>query len=292
MTAYAEALEATGRPMTAGVENCRNYAYDKDLAESCPFTQFRSTEDNSPDWLTLMKNLDTNNQKPFSGPSDDPHGGLPVAHANCFSYPDMLEVAAGGCEQQPPGTCGSSTSERRVGGLSLNESQAHFGAWAIVSSPLILGHDLTNESTYDAAWPVVSNPDVIAINQAWAGDAGRRVQQSKTLLTDLTTYHGRRCECLVEDVSLPEWVVYAKELNEAGTRVAALAINVGNATVASGSISVALEHLSPRGPGSTAAWAQEDAWRRQPSGTVAAGAPWQPPTLGPRSSFLAVLTAQ
>ena len=47
----------------------------------------------------------------------------------------------------------------------MNESKAHFGAWAVVSSPLTLGHDLSNDAQYDAAWPVISNRDAIRVNQ-------------------------------------------------------------------------------------------------------------------------------
>jgi len=67
---------------------------------------------------------------------------------------------------------GSRELARPVGGLDLNESKAHFGAWATISSPLTLGHDLTDDAAYDAAWPVVGNRDAIRVNQAWDGDPG------------------------------------------------------------------------------------------------------------------------
>ena len=59
----------------------------------------------------------------------------------------MLEtVGSGRCRQDlPAGTRNHQSPQRRVGGLDLNESQAHFGAWAVVSSPLTLGHDLTDD---------------------------------------------------------------------------------------------------------------------------------------------------
>ena len=49
---------------------------------------------------------------------------------------------------------------------SYNEDRAHFAAWCITSSPLILGLDLINPATVDKVWDIVSNQEAIAINQA------------------------------------------------------------------------------------------------------------------------------
>jgi alpha-galactosidase len=56
------------------------------------------------------------------------------------------------------------------GPLAINESRSHFGAWAIVSSPLILGLDITNQTNLDSVWPFLSSSEAIAVNQAWDGD--------------------------------------------------------------------------------------------------------------------------
>lgn len=60
--------------------------------------------------------------------------------------------------------------------LAAVESRTHFGAWCIVSSPLILGFDLTNSSVMAAVLPYVANPEAVAVNQAWEGDPGRLLQ--------------------------------------------------------------------------------------------------------------------
>jgi hypothetical protein len=73
----------------------------------------------------------------------------------------MLEV---GCAKGPNG-------EQDVG-LTLAETRTHFAAWAIMSSPLFLSHDVTNETVMEEVWPIISNTDIIAINQAWAGFSG------------------------------------------------------------------------------------------------------------------------
>ena len=38
--------------------------------------------------------------------------------------------------------------------MSADESASHFAGWAIVSAPLVLGFDLTNQTRMDLAWPV------------------------------------------------------------------------------------------------------------------------------------------
>ena len=44
---------------------------------------------------------------------------------------------------------------------STEEDQSHFCAWAIVSSPLVLGFDLTDSATMDRVWPIISNHEVV-----------------------------------------------------------------------------------------------------------------------------------
>ena len=64
-----------------------------------------------------------------------------------------------------------------VGNLATPaEDRAHFGAWAVVSSPLILGFDMTNASTMARVWPTISNQDALRVNQQWAGHPGRLVR--------------------------------------------------------------------------------------------------------------------
>ena len=45
-------------------------------------------------------------------------------------------------------------------------------AWCIVSSPLVLGLDLTNKTNMAAIWPIITNRESLSINEAWVGDAG------------------------------------------------------------------------------------------------------------------------
>lgn len=66
----------------------------------------------------------------------------------------MLEV---GCAHGPGG--------EQDPGLTLTEARSHFGAWCIVSSPLILSHDLNNDTIGDQVWPIIANKEAIAVNQ-------------------------------------------------------------------------------------------------------------------------------
>jgi hypothetical protein len=61
---------------------------------------------------------------------------------------------------------------------TFNESRAHFGAWCIVSAPLILGHDLNNSATNDEIWPIITNKMAIAISQSFYGHPGSLISST------------------------------------------------------------------------------------------------------------------
>ena len=60
ITAWREALDAASKAHGDGrrivLENCRNYAYTANLTQqsACSFDLFRSTEDNAPDFASIM----------------------------------------------------------------------------------------------------------------------------------------------------------------------------------------------------------------------------------------------
>jgi hypothetical protein len=39
--------------------------------------------------------------------------------------------------------------------------RAHFGAWAVTSSPLILSFDLTNDTKMDLCWDFITNREAL-----------------------------------------------------------------------------------------------------------------------------------
>ena len=57
----------------------------------------------------------------------------------------------------------------------LRWNRAHFGAWAVSSSPLVIGADISDTALMAKVGPIISNTEAIAINQAWSGHPGRLV---------------------------------------------------------------------------------------------------------------------
>jgi len=108
---------------------------------------FRTSGDISASWGSMFNNLQTTIKF-----QDVSH---PLSRPGCWAYPDMLEV----------------------GNLAnFNEDRAHFGAWVIVSAPLILGYNLTDKATTDRVWPIITNTEALAISQTWAGHPGMLLQ--------------------------------------------------------------------------------------------------------------------
>ena len=58
--------------------------------------------------------------------------------------------------------------------MNATEARTHFGAWAIISSPLVLGFDLRDSEQLERHWDAISNVDAIEVNQDYAGFSGTR----------------------------------------------------------------------------------------------------------------------
>ena len=123
----------------------------------CPEDTFRTSGDIRNSWGSWFGNLAS-----LRAYQDQDH---PISQPGCWAYADMLMVGVYASPYAP--TAGAAAS--------VTEWRSHFGAWAIVSSPLILSFDLTNSTTMDAVWPFITNTEVIAVNQGWAGHPGRQV---------------------------------------------------------------------------------------------------------------------
>ena len=89
----------------------------------------------------------------------------------------MLEV--GVSAPQPPGAKHHCQKANVPCEMNSTEWITHFSAWAITSSPLVLGMDLRDEAALQRAWPIISNKHALDINAAWAGDSGRLLTQSE-----------------------------------------------------------------------------------------------------------------
>lgn len=95
---------------------------------------WRISGDISPNWESVIRIIDSNTYlAPYSG----------KGHYNDM---DMLEVGRG---------------------MSFDEDKSHFSMWCILSSPLILGNDLTKLSAQTKL--ILSNAEAIAVNQDTTG---------------------------------------------------------------------------------------------------------------------------
>lgn len=149
MTLYGALINASGKALV--VENChqgRNITDGGDPDQMgpgwCPYNLFRTSGDIVNLWDRVMSNLMT--VAPFLAVGKG--RSTPLSRPGCWAYPDMLEVG-------------------RMPEHNAAESRSHFGAWAVVSAPLVLGFDLSNASRLAKAWPTISNAEVIAVSQSW-----------------------------------------------------------------------------------------------------------------------------
>jgi len=137
----------------------------------CDFNLFRTGGDIVPEFDVVMDKLQ------YTTPYQDPKD--PISRPGCWAYPDMLEVG----NMQPLTPQG------------FIESRTHFGAWCVVSSPLVLGMDITNKTLLDAVWPILSNKVAIGVNQAWAGHPGRLVLQGPIDKASDPVFGSRAWQC-------------------------------------------------------------------------------------------------
>jgi len=155
MTLYAQLMKDTGKAFL--IENChwgRCTASDDSscpTADWCPFNWFRTSGDINASPMSWLGNLQTTIQ--FQDPVK------PLSRPGCWAYPDMLEVGRIMVDGQ----------------MNVGWNRAHFGAWCIISAPLILGMDLTQQPALAAVIDIITNPEAIAVNQAWAGHPGQKV---------------------------------------------------------------------------------------------------------------------
>lgn len=149
MTLYAELMQSTGKAYT--IENCHwgkcspSDSSSCPTADWCPFNWFRTSGDINPGAYSWLHNLQTT--RSFQDPA------APLSQPGCWAYPDMLEVG-------------------RIGAGGYAWNRAHFGAWAVVSAPLILGLDLTKQALVEPIIDIITNHEALAVNQAWSGHPG------------------------------------------------------------------------------------------------------------------------
>lgn len=167
----------------------------------CPMNSFRSSGDIRPQYGSILSNLMSTTLY---------NSGL--AGPGCFAYPDMLEVGVYSMPTRGP-----------LNFLTRPEARTHFAAWSIVSSPLVLSHDMTNASVMDDVWDIITNREVLAVNDAWVGDAGTLVKKSQEVVEFANCAWGFNRFC-----NHSATMVWKKHLD--GNRTAMLLMNNRNVT--------------------------------------------------------------
>jgi alpha-galactosidase len=215
ITEYARLFNQTGVPVM--LENCHNhhpYNATRDPVTKmvdCPMNFFRTSTDIRPTFGSILINLQTTSK--FNGEG--------LTGPGCFGYPDMLEVGVTNSQKTAVG-CTNTLGQPNCT-LNFVEARTHFSAWCIVSSPLVLGFDLTDNQVMDEVWEIISNREALLVNEAWNGDAGVLVSKSKSLvhMTNCSWFNDLGCDH-------PEWMVWAKGV--APGKVACLLMNNGDRT--------------------------------------------------------------
>mmetsp|Transcript_42432 Transcript_42432/g.99838 ORF Transcript_42432/g.99838 Transcript_42432/m.99838 type:complete len:289 (-) Transcript_42432:177-1043(-) len=178
---FNHSLRIAGKPGIM-IENCHNGLYKKEGSEVvktnlpyyengdlvCPFHMYRSSTDIRPVFGSILVNLNT------VPPLADSKRTVP----GCWAYPDMLEVGVTNTGGKTD--CGVTGNETCVP-LSVVEARTHFGAWSIVSAPLVLGLNLSDADTVDKHWETITNTDAIDVNQDWAGFSGSLFDESEAM---------------------------------------------------------------------------------------------------------------
>jgi len=238
---WAQLINKTGLPSM--IENCHDnttfpYWHDPKTFDyvECPMNFWRVSDDINASWGSITSNLQ------HTIPYQDVNH--PISQPGCWAYPDMLEVGNGA--------------------LTHTESRSHFGAWCIVSSPLILGFDLTNSQKMDSVWDIITNTEAIQVSQTWAGHPGRLISQatetvrvevpySKNDLTRLSA-NGKLPTSSFRSELLAAWQVWAKPLSNKS--YAAFLLNIADSAQ---TVSVKLSDL---GYSSTTKLNVRDIWEK------------------------------
>ena len=156
--AMGDALAATGRPIVYsicewGVNDPANWAGDVG-------NLWRTTGDIGDNWSSLKSIIAQN--APLQ----------PAAHPGAWNDPDMLEVGNGG--------------------MTDTEYRTHFGLWAEMAAPLLIGTDLRKATP--ATLAILKNQDVIAVDQDPLGAQGKVVASSNgTMVFDKPLANGDHC---------------------------------------------------------------------------------------------------
>ena len=105
----------------------------------------------------------------------------PLSRPGCWAYPDSKTMKLLGCDCAYRLADLKSVAVLEVGRIKVDGqmhhawNRAHFGAWCVVSAPLILGMDVSQRAIVEPVIDIITNKEAISVNQAWAGHPGALV---------------------------------------------------------------------------------------------------------------------
>ena len=171
MSLWAALINATGRAMM--LENCHNapswWSPGPDAATTCDSNMWRSGGDigngfggaysEAHQWFA-KNNLS----------AAHPWGAKPISRPGCWGYPDVSSNQSS--DALSVDRLANPESVRRFQMMEIgnfckdppgknpqceDEEQAHMGLWCMMSSPLVLGFNMSNKDDMDRVWPTITN---------------------------------------------------------------------------------------------------------------------------------------
>ena len=247
--------------------------YTADGGLWCPFHMYRTSGDARPTFGSLLGNLNSTRALALANLS------LP----GCWAYADMLEL--GVTNIQGRHDCGA-TGREECRPLAVHEARSHFGAWCVVSSPLVLSFDLADAAELERHWETITNTDAIAVNQDYAGHSGTQFAESESFVN----FYACDWQPQTTPCEWPAWTAWYKPLTGTDARGSTMAILLimNNANKMA---SLSFEWASVPGlGGNVTSCAVYDVWRRLSLGTHT-GSGYVAPSVAARDSAFLTLSA-
>jgi alpha-galactosidase len=133
----SDALKASGRDFVFSLSNSAPFVNAASWAQNS--NAWRTTGDIRDDWKHITRFEAQDKWAPFAGPGH-------------FNDPDMLEI---GAVTGPKGP--------RPSQLTPDEQYTHISAWCLLSSPLLLGNDMSKMDAFTLS--LITNDEVLAVDQ-------------------------------------------------------------------------------------------------------------------------------
>jgi alpha-galactosidase len=217
---FNHSIVAAKKPLGMLIENCHDGDGDSPGANEphydergnlwCPFHTYRTSGDARPTYGSLLNNLNSTRRLAIAN----------LSVPGCWAFADMMEI--GVTATQHMHDCGESGTEVCVP-LNATEARSHFGAWAIVSSPLILSFDLRDEVQLRRHWATITNRHAIEVNQDYAGFSGTLFAESSVLVNFTACDWKSGVSC-----AWPSWTSWYKPLSGRDARGSTMAVLLMN----------------------------------------------------------------